>query len=63
MGIAEIGGLVLGIPNLLSGASNIANGVVAGNGKKNAQEVKAPVSDMKVVKEKLGITDNSAVKK
>ncbi len=63
MGIAEIGGLVLGIPNLLSGVSNIANGVVAGNGKKNAQEVKAPVSDMKVVKEKLGITDNSAVKK
>ena len=58
-----IGGLVLGIPTLLSGTSDIASGVVAGNNKKNAQEVKALVSDMQVVKEKLGIADNSVVKK
>ena len=61
--VPGIGGLLFGIPTLLSGTSDIASGVVAGNNEKNAQEVKTLVSDMQVVKEKLGIADNSVVKK
>ena len=61
--VCGILGLLCGIPNSLSGVNTILDGVTAGNNKKNAEDVKALKSDMKLVKEKLGITDNSEVKK